>query len=270
MPRPLWSGHISFGLVNIPVQLHTAEERQASVSFNMLDRRNNARVRNKRVNESTGKEVPYEEIVKGYQLDDGNYVTFTSDDLKELETEASQNIEIEEFVELAEIDRAFFEKPYYLLPGRKGEKGYVLLREALEERGKVGIAKVTIRTRQHLAAVVPEKRALMLYILRYEDEIRKPDQEKLPTESISDYKVTKKELEIAGQLIDTLTEKWEPAKYHDEYRESLLDWIEKKAKSDSVSAPEGEEEKTSSTEVIDIMELLKKSMDQTKKGRKKA
>lgn len=271
MPRPIWTGHISFGLVNIPVGLYTAEERNASISFNLLDRRNNARIKNKRVNEATGEDVPNEEIIKGYKLEDGTYVTFTKEELNSIELDAGQNIEIQEFVNADEIGYAYFDKPYNLLPGKKGDKGYVLLREALKQARKVGIAKVMIRTSEYLGALIPQGRSLMLVLLRYENEIRKPEEDKLPTENLADYKVSDMEISMAEQLIDSMTDTWDPSKYRDEYTSQLQNWIEERSKDGGVAPPGHSDDKTETTDVIDIMEMLKASMQSSKKSpRKKA
>lgn len=267
--RPIWNGHISFGLVNIPVYLYSAENRADSVSFNLIDKSNNARVKNQRVNEATGKPVEWDNIVKGYQLDNGEYITFSEEELKSLAVESSQAVEIEDFVDLKEVPHAYFDKPYYLLPGKKGDKGYVLLREALKKSGKIGIAKVVLRTREYLSALIPEGDALYLYILRYEYELRQPDQGELPTGSLDDYKVNPKELEIAQQLIDTMTGEFEPDKYKDEYRDKLVAWIEERSEEGGKVAPAAEGEEEAATGVIDIMSLLKQSMENAKSGKSK-
>ncbi len=272
MPRPIWNGHISFGLVNIPVTLYSAESRSSGISFHLIDKNNNARVRSQRVNESTGKPVEWDDIVRGYELDDGTYLTFTDEELDEVEVEASQSVEISDFVDAADIPFAHFDKPYYLVPGKKGDKGYVLLREALKKSKKVGIAKVVIRTREYLSALIAQDDALMLYLLRYEYELRKPDAEDFPSGTLKDYKISSKEMEIAQQLIDTMESDWEPEKYKDEYRQALLKWIEERAeKGGKAAPPKPEEEGESTGDVIDIMSLLKQSMEDAKSsnGKKK-
>ena len=167
MSRPIWKGHISFGLVNVPVILHAAERRAGDLSFRMIDSRNSARVRYERVNEETGEEVPWDKIVKGYEYEDGNYVLMSEEELEHASPEMTRTIEIEQFVDLDDIDIRYFDRPYVLVPGNKGEKGYVLLREAIRDAGKVGIAKVVIRARQYLAALIPQGDALVLELLRY-------------------------------------------------------------------------------------------------------
>src|SRR4051812_24014796 len=156
MSRPIWKGHISFGLVNVPVVLHAAERRLGDLSFRMIDSRNSARVRYERVNEETGEEVPWDKIVKGYEYEDGNYVLMSEEELQNASPELTRSIEIEQFVNLDDIDIRYFDRPYVLVPGSKGEKGYVLLREAIKDSGKAGIAKVVIRARQYLAALISQ------------------------------------------------------------------------------------------------------------------
>jgi DNA end-binding protein Ku len=267
MARPIWKGSISFGLVNVPVTLFSGENRN-DISFRMLDGRNKARVRYERVNEVTGEPVPWEDIVKAYEYEDGEYVVVSEEDFKHAAPEASQTVEIEDFVKQDEIDIPYYDKPYVLVPGKKGEKGYVLLRETLRDAGVVGIAEVVIRTRQYLSALVVQGDALCLEILRYEQELRKPDEFELPTKKPSEYKISKKELEMAKGLVDSMTTDWEPARYKDDYRDKLLAWIEKKAEAGGeITPPEPVEEKRPSGEIIDFMELLQKSMKRQKQSR---
>ena len=271
MARPIWKGQISFGLVNIPVTLFSGEQSK-ELSFRMLDSRNNARVRYERVNEVTGEEVPWEEIVKAYEYEKGEYVLLTDEDFERAAVENTQTVEIEDFVDAKSIDVVYFDKPYYLVPGKKGEKGYVLLRETLKKTNKVGIAKVVIRTRQHLAAVMPVDNALVLNILRFQEELRDPSEYDLPDESLSKYKVTDKELAMAEQLVETMSDKWKPEKYKDEYRDALLEWIEKKARAHGEITPPAPPKKEGAPagEIVDFMSLLKKSVQRTSEGRKKA
>lgn len=269
--RPIWNGHISFGLVNIPVYLYSAESRSDGVSFHLIDKTNNSRVRTQRINEATGEPVEWENVIRGYELDDDSYITFTDDELKTVAVESSQAVEIEEFVDLKEIPHAYFDKPYYTVPAKKGDKGYVLLREALKKSGKVGIAKVVLRTREYLSALIPEGDALNLYILRYQYELRAPEQSELPTGTLKDYKVSPKEIEIAQQLIETMSGDFEPEKYKDEYRDKLLAWIEERAEKGGKAAPKGDDDEGEEATggVIDIMSLLKESMKGAKGGKAK-
>lgn len=272
MARAIWKGNITFGLVNIPISLYPAENR-SNLHFRLLDKRNKAHVKYQRVNEATGEEVPYEEVVKAYEYDEGDYVILDDEDFKKADVEASQTVEIEDFVDEDAIDYVFFDKPYYLVPGKKGEKGYVLMRETLRRLRKVGIAKVVIRTRQYLAALIPEGNALILDLLRYDHELRDPSEFQLPSEDLDAYRISQKELQMAEQLVETMTAEWEPAKYKDDYREALMNWIEKKAKEGETATPpaaEAGEEERAGAEVIDMMSLLKKSVQQSAKERGKA
>src|SRR3989339_1380560 len=179
MARPIWKGHITFGLVNIPVTLYSAEKRD-ELHFKLLDSRNKARVHYERVNEETGEEVPWSEVVKAFEYDKGNYVLVEEEDFKRAAPEATQAVEIQDFVDREDVDYVYYDKPYYLMPGKKGEKGYVLLREILRRTGKVGISKVVIRTRQYLDALLAEGDALVLELLRFDQEVRKPEEFDLP------------------------------------------------------------------------------------------
>lgn len=264
MQRPIWKGQISFGLVTIPVVLYSGESPSDGVQFHFIDKENHARVKNQRVNEKTGKPVEWGDIVRGYELEDGSYITLTDEELDELEVEANQSVEISDFVDAVAIEPAFFSKPYYLIPEKRGRKGYVILREALKQTKKVGIAKVVIRTRQYLSALIPQGNGLMLYMLRYAYELRQPKVEDLPSADLKDSGVTAKEMAIAEQLVATMTSEWCPENYQDEYREALFKWVEKRAKSQGKVAPEGPDEDTKGGEVIDIMSLLKASMEKAK------
>jgi DNA end-binding protein Ku len=261
MSRPIWKGHITFGLVNIPVVLHSAVT-QFDLHFRLLDSRNHARVRYERINEETGEEVPWQDIVKGYEYEEGRYVVLGDDDFEKVAVEVNKAVEIESFVDGKEIGYVYFDKPYYLVPDKKGEKGYVLLREVLRRSKKVGIAKVVIRTRQYLAALLPEGNVLVLDLLRFQQEIRNTAELEIPGHNIKSYKISEKELALAQQLVDSMSTDWKPNQFHDEYRDALMKWIEKKAKSAGhpVSAPRQKEAKGGRGKVIDMMGLLKKSV----------
>ena len=181
MPRGLWKGAISFGLVNVPVELHSVEKRSGELDLTMLDKRDLAPVGYKRYNKSTGEDVPWAEIVKGYEYDDDKYVVLSDEDFRRANVEASRTVEIQAFVDLKEIPPLFFETPYYLAPGKRGEKAYALLRDAMKKAGKAGIATVVIRTRQYLAAVMPQDDVLLMDTLRYADEIRAADELGVPS-----------------------------------------------------------------------------------------
>jgi DNA end-binding protein Ku len=265
MPRPIWNGQISFGLVTVPVSLHTAERRN-DLSFHLIDQRNGARVRYQRVNEETGEEVPWEEIVKGYEHEDGSHVLLSDEDFERVAVEQTKSIDIEDFVDADAVDYVYFEQPYYLVPQKRAEKAYVLLREVLDRTNKIGIAKVVLRNRQHLAAVLPEGPALLLCILRFNDELRPLEDLELPAKSLDGHKVSKKELDMAEQLVASMAGEWEPDKYHDEYREALLAWIDEKAKTGRVEPPPAPRKERKGAEVVDLMSLLRRSISGEKRA----
>ncbi len=269
MARSIWKGAISFGLVNVPVGLYAAENR-SDLHFTMLDSRNKAHVRYQRVNEVTGEEVPWDTIVKAYEYDDGNFVVVTDEDFKRASVEATQTVEIEDFVDKNAVNYVYFDKPYYLVPGKKGEKGYVLLRETLRRTNKVGIARVVIRSKEHLAALIPEGNALVLDLIRFKQELRDPAEYNLPGENMDDYKVSSKEIDMAEKLVEAMSSEWEPDKYHDEYREKLMSYIEQKmreGKGEEIPEPAPSPEPEG--RVIDMMDLLKQSVEATAQSRGK-
>ncbi|HEV8333078.1 MAG TPA: Ku protein [Steroidobacteraceae bacterium] len=277
MARPIWNGTISFGLLNVPVQLYSGE-RTVDLHFRMLDSRDNSPVRYERVNSETGEEVPWKEIVKGFEYSKGSYVVIDEDDIRKAAPASTETVEIEAFVQRAEIDPMFFEKPYYLVPTRKAEKGYVLLREVLAKTGKVGISRVVIRTRQYLAALSPRGDALMLDLMRFPQEIVKADEFTLPTGTSKSYRVTPQELGMATQLIESMSKQWNPDDYRDEFRAQLRKIIDEQIARQTgkkVRARKKEEAApaAATTNVVDFMELLKRSLDkggQGVKGRKTA
>ena len=262
MARPIWQGQIAFGLVNVPVGLYSVEHR-SDISFHMVDSRNSARIRYERVNEETGEEVPWDKISKAYEYENGNYVVFTDDELEKASVEMTRTIEIERFVELADIDPLYFSKPYFLVPNKGGEKGYVLLREAMEASQMAGIARVVIRTRQYLSAVVPRGNALVLDLLRFDQELRKASDFDLPGADARHYKVSQKEIGLAGQLIKGMAGPWKPAEYRDEYRDVLMKIIESKIKTGETQAIETDEEPRGERTTVNFMDALKRSL---KKG----
>jgi DNA end-binding protein Ku len=270
MSRPIWKGHISFGLVNVPVVLNSAERRTGDLSFRLIDSRNAARVRYERVNEETGEEVPWDKIVKGYEYDEGNYVLLSEEELEHASPEMTRTIEIEQFVDLADIDIRYFDRPYVLVPGNKGEKGYVLLREAIKDAGKAGIAKVVIRARQYLAALIAQGNALVLELLRFDQELVDIKEFELPSSDLRKHDVARKEIDLATKLIDGMTVKWNAAKFHDEYREVLMKLVQKKIKAGQTEAIEDiEEEKEPVRQTINFMDALKRSVEHASKGRTK-
>lgn len=266
--RPIWKGFISFGLVNVPVTLYPAEKR-AELSFHLLDSANSSRVRYERVNSETGEEVPWSRIVKGFEYDKGNYVIVSDEDFKRAAPEATKTIDIETFVDIDEIDPIYFDKPYYLEPGKGGAKGYVLLRETLRDSNKVGIARVVIRTRQYLAAMAPRGDALALNLMRYQMEVRSTEDLDLPG-SPSSVKVTKQELKMAQTLVDSMTRAWDPSEYHDEYREKLMSWIDERIEAGEFERAPEAEEPDHAPAPINLMEALKKSIAKPKPTAKKS
>ncbi len=273
MPRGLWKGAISFGLVNVPVELFSVEKRSSELDLTMLDRRDLAPVGYKRYNKSSGKDVPWEDVVKGYEYQDGRYVVLSDEDFRRANVEASKTVEIHGFVELDAIPPQYYDYPFYLSPGKRGEKAYALLRDALHKAQKAGVATVVIRTRQYLAAVLPQEDVLLLNTLRYGDEVRSPAEVGIP-EKLAEAKVTAKELELALRLVEDMSEKWQPAKYKDTYREDLLARIEEKVKAgqtEEITEPEkGAGAARKGAEVIDLMSLLKKSVEHKKPAKRPA
>jgi DNA end-binding protein Ku len=262
MPRSLWKGAISFGLVNIPVVLYPAENRN-SFDLTMLDRRDMKPVGFKRYNKDTGKDVPWEEIVKGYEYEKERYVVLSDEDFRRANVEATQTVEIVNFVDAEEISPTYFETPYYLVPDKRGEKGYALLRETLKKANKVGIATVVIRTRQYIAALIPDEDVIVLNTLRYANELKSIKGLDVPSGNRKTVGVTPREVEMATKLVEEMTASWEPEKYHDTYHEDLMKLIEKRIKAgqtEVVTEPEEEKEKPRQAEVIDLMTLLKRSV----------
>jgi DNA end-binding protein Ku len=254
--RSLWNGHISFGLVTIPVKLYSATADE-ELSFRFLRKGDLSPINYERVAEKDGKEVPWDDVVKGYEYEKGKFVVLTDEDFKRADVEATRTIDIVDFVDADEVDMMYFDKPYYLEPAKKAEKPYALLRDALAATNRVGIAKVVIRTRQHLAAIKPLDRALILNVMRFQDELVDADKLDLPREGGTD----KRELEMAKQLIENLTEPFDPSRYTDDYREELLRVIHGKIEG-RVSEPA---RRASSPQVIDIMSALKASLDETRR-----
>ena len=263
MPRELWKGAIQFGLVHIPVSLYPGEQRD-ELSFTMLDRRDLQPVGYKRFNKATGDEVPYEQIVKGYEWTEGEYVTLEKEDFKRANVEATQTVDIFGFVEKQQLPALFFESPYYLAPGKHGDKGYALLRETLIRTGRVGLATVVIRTREHLAALYAVENVLVLNTLRYANELRDPRELKLP-EDLKAARVTAKEVDMAERLVEDMAIDFDPAKYHDSYRDDLLKMIEEKAGGKAKPEPRAKRAPREA-EVIDFASLLEKSLGTRRKA----
>jgi DNA end-binding protein Ku len=256
MPRAIWSGAISFGLVNIPVKLYSAVSRK-TVRFHQIDAESGQRIRQQRVNPGSGEEVPYEQIVKGYEISPDKYVTITPEELDALEPEKTRTIDIEDFVEQSEIDPIFYDHPYYLAPGPGGAKPYRLLLDAMRETGKVAIAKVVIRSKESLVALRPVGDVLEMATLLFADEVVDPKRiDEIP--DAADIDSNDRELAIAKQLVESLAAQWEPGKYHDEYRERVLELIERKAAGEEIAVQPVQEE---AQPVPDLMSALKASLD---------
>lgn len=267
MARPIWNGVLSFGLLNIPVSVMSGE-RRVDLHFRMLDSRDEKPIRYERVNAETGDEVPWKNIVKAFEYDKGSYVVLEPEDIKSAAAENRESIDIEAFVEVDEIAPQFFEKPYFLVAGKKAEKGYVLLRETLRKTKRIGIGRVVIRTRQYLCAVMPQSSALMMILLRYPQEIVSAEDYKFPESGLATYRISKSELTMAEQLIESMSGKWAPGDYKDEFREKLTKVIQKRMKSKGV-VKAIEERRTqpedAATNVVDFMALLKESISSKKR-----
>jgi DNA end-binding protein Ku len=270
MARPTWKGHISFGLVNVPVTLYPADQH-TDLSFHLLDSENSARVRYQRVNEQTGQEVPWERIVKAYEYENGNYIVLSEEELEQAAPQMTKRIEIEQFVDLNAIDVRYFEKPYVLVPDAGGEKGYVLLRDAMGTAKRVGIARVVIRSRGYLAALLPHGDALMLELLRFPQELRDFKEFDLPSRNDAVVKTSKKELDLAVQLVDSMTSKWKPDEYQDDYRDALMKLIERRIKTGkTVAGAEPAAAQDEEAPTVNFMDMLRRSVAKTAKKSKPA
>jgi DNA end-binding protein Ku len=265
MARAIWKGSISFGLVNIPIALYPATRRE-EFKFRLLRKSDLSPVNYKRVAEEDGKEVPWDQIVKGYEYEKGKYVVLKDEDFERVDLEATQTVDIQDFVDVAEIDPMYFYKPYYLEPQKGGDKGYVLLRDALEDSRKVGIAKVVIKTRQYLAGVKPEDGALVLELMHFSDELADTGKLHLPKK----VEVGKREMNMAKSLIDSMSAKWNPEKYHDDYREALMEVIEEKVEAGGKEIEEKPKRAPKPTKVIDLVSVLQKSLEQTGRAKKQS
>jgi DNA end-binding protein Ku len=255
--RAIWKGSISFGLVNIPIALYPAS-RAEELKFRLLRKKDLSPVNYKRVAEADGKEVPWHEIVKGYEYEKDKFVVLNEEDFKRVDIEATQTVDIISFVELSEVNLVFFHKPYYMEPQKGGDRAYVLLRQALQESGKIGIAKVVIKTRQHLAAVKPQKKGLMLELMHFADELHEVDDFKLPHAT----SIGKKELDMAKALISSMTTEWKPEDYKDEYRHALEKLIEEKVEHPH-KMPSHAKPKHRPSNVIDLVKVLQESLGQS-------
>lgn len=273
MARPIWTGAISFGLLNIPVQLMSAE-RRVDLRFHMLDSRDQKRVRYERVNAETGEEVPWKDVVKAFEYSKGNYVVLEEEDLKNAAPESKESVDIEAFVDPDELGPKYFDRPYYLVPTKKSVKGYVLLRETLRDLKKAGLARVVIRTREHLALVLPDESALVLHLLRFPQELIDPGEYVFPEQSERSYKIAPREREMARQLVESMSATFKPADYRDEFRERLSKVIQERVKAkgkkgkkrpESVVDEHDDAQDQRPGKVVDFMALLKQSIADNKR-----
>jgi DNA end-binding protein Ku len=255
VPQAIWTGSISFGLVTVPVRLVSATRSQ-DVRFNQLEAATGSRIRYRRVSEQTGEEVPNDQIVKGYELENGHYVVLDNDELAALKPSASRMIEIEDFVDLSEIDPVYFEQPYYLVPDKDAAKAYRLLSRVMEDENKVAVGRFVLRSKEALVAIRPIDGMLCLETMRYADEVLAVDRELVDSQP----EPSERELEMARQLVDTLAGEFDPEKYHDEYREEVLALIERKAAGEEIVAPAAPEEPA---KVLDLMAALEASLART-------
>lgn len=263
--RAIWKGSISFGLVNIPIALYPATRRE-DLKFRLLRASDLSPVNYKRVAEKDGKEVPWGEIVKGYEYEKGKFVVLSEKDFQRVDLEATQTVDIKDFVEVEEIDPMYFYKPYYLEPQKGGDKAYALLRETLERTKKVGIAKVVIKTREYLAGVKPLKHALVLELMHFAEELSDAEKLNVPKRSAEP---GKRELDMAKALVETMSSEWNPTKYKDEYRDALLEVIEEKVEAGGKEIEEKPKPKKPSTKVIDLVSVLQESLARSQGGGKK-
>ena len=262
--RAIWKGSISFGLVNIPIALYPAT-RKEDLKFKLLRSSDHSPVNYKRVAAADGKEVPWDQIVKGYEYEKGKFVVLNEKDFQRVDLEATQTVDIQDFVDIDEIDPMFFYKPYYLEPQKGGDKAYVLLREALADGKKVGIAKVVIKTRQYLAGVKAMKHALVLELMHFAEELS--DAEKLNVPKTLE--PGKREMDMARALVDSMSAKWDPEKYHDDYREALLEVIEEKVESGGKEIDDKPKKAPTPTKVIDLVAVLQQSLAKSQSAKKK-
>lgn len=261
MAKSLWKGELSFGLVSIPVSLVSVEEKN-ELHFHLLDSKTKARVRYLRVSEVTGKEIPWNDIVKGYEYEKDSYIIVDEKAFEKASPSLFKSIDIEEFVNLDDIDNLYYSKPYYLQPESKNKKAYVLLREALKKSNKVGVAKVILRTKESLSLILPHDHALLLYLIHFADEIKDEADINVPKEDIKTYKIADKEIKMAEALIKDMTAPWKPEKYHNEYRETMQKWLDQQTAKQSKSTKKASKKLSASNDsVVDFISLLKESMN---------
>ncbi|MEO8005929.1 MAG: Ku protein [Betaproteobacteria bacterium] len=272
MPRVIWKGSISFGLVHIPVALYPATTSD-SIDFDWLDKRSMAPIGYKRINKETGKEVDKQFIVRGIQYEPEHYVVLSDEEIRGANPKATQSVDILCFADLKEVSFLYLETPYFLAPDKKGEKVYALLREALKKTGKIGIALVVMHTKQHLAALIPSGNALVLNTLRWSSELRDVKDIELPAEGVKSTGIREKELQMAVQLIGDMNERLDLSQYRDTFRDDIMAMVKRKVKAgktELVESPEAAPEETAPSNVIDLTELLKRSLNGQRGGTAKA
>ena len=255
--RGIWSGSISFGLLQIPVMLYTAERRAEEIHFRQLDKHDLSPIRYERVNSSTGKPVEWKDIVKGFEYEPDNYVVLEPEDLKKANVKATQTLDIQDFVPADQIDPAFFETPYFVVPQKRAQKAYVLLREALKKKHAIAVATFVLRTREHLCALMPVGDAIMLEVLRFGHELRRAKDMPLPGKDTS---IGDREIAMAEQLIEGMMTDFEPAKYRDRFYGDVMKMIEEKAKTGTFKPKPAKERGEVANDVVDLLDLLKKSV----------
>lgn len=261
MARPIWKGNISFGLVTVPVSLYSAEKSAAQLRFRQLDRRDLSLVKEKRVSDKSGREVPWDDVVKGYEYETGEFVVLDPEDFERANVKATQTIDIVQAVPRDAIPVQYFETPYYLVPAKAGRKAYQILRETLKRTDRVAVALVVLRQRQHLAAVMPEGDALMLTLLRFAHELRTAGDLEVGEDAFTGAEISDKEIALAEQLVAALDAPWEPEQYRDEYRDDLLAVIEEKAHTGEVRPVKAADTAEAPGKVVDMMALLRKSVE---------
>ncbi|MGF6644616.1 Ku protein [Paraburkholderia sp. GAS82] len=266
MSHMIWKGAISFGLVHVPVQLYPATQSE-KVGFNLLDKRSIDPIGYRQINKRTGKEVTRDNIVRGFEYEKDKYVVLSDDEIRSANPESTQTVDILAFVEAPEISFLYLDTPYFLAPDRKGEKVYALLREALKASGKIGVANVVLHNKQHLAALIPVGPVLALNTLRWADEVRDYNELKLPSEDPKKAGVTARELDMAKKLIDDMSDSWDPSTYHDTFRDDIMALVDRKVragKTEEVTDVETPKESRQSAEILDLSDLLKRSLGRGK------
>ncbi|MGF6665427.1 DNA end-binding protein Ku [Paraburkholderia atlantica] len=266
MAHMIWKGAISFGLVHVPVQLYPATKSE-KVGFNLLDKRTIDPIGYKQINKRTGKDVTRENIVRGFEYEKDHYVVLSDDEIRSANPESTQTVDILAFVDATDISFLYLDTPYFLTPDRKGEKVYALLREAMTASGKIGVASVVLHNKQHLAALIPLGPMLALNTLRWADEVRGLDEFKVPPEGMKAAGVSAKELDMAKKLIDDMSETWDPMQYHDTFRDDIMALVERKiqaGKTEEVTEVETPHESRKSADILDLSDLLKRSLGRGK------